>query len=265
MSVATFQRVDGLMELVRVNLPRRVKSDGSFTDWNVVGPALVAIGADLCEAIVSSVPPRGRVRAEIMARSLAEYAIGFAWLAAPEDEEERANRLKRFEKDEFLERERSENKLRDHITAKPAYSHLVAEDRAGGPLPRGLLDDPTRERLAGLKGDTSVKAPPDALTMAFEADKRWMPGIELVQRNPFALIYFTLFVGPSFLTHPSVSAVGRVVVGTPPDLVVGMPEPLGVSESPYSISLLAFVNMLLVSSRALGWPQEGEIYAVLAR
>jgi hypothetical protein len=134
MVVVTVKRVDGLLELVRANLPRQVQSSGEFTDWNVVGPALVAIAADLFEGIVSSPPPRGRVRAEVTARTLAEYVIGFAWLAAPEGDHERAVRLRRFELDEFLERERSENKLTGHIVPKDAYAHLVEGSGRPGAL-----------------------------------------------------------------------------------------------------------------------------------
>jgi hypothetical protein len=54
-------------------------------------------------------------------------------------------------------------------------------------------------------------------------------------------------------------------LGVPPDLVVGAAEPLGVSEMPYGQSLLAFVNMLLVASRALGWPDEATLREVLDR
>src|SRR5688500_3996460 len=106
MAVVTPPRVDGLLGIVRAHLPRPVRSDGEFTDWNVVAPGLLFIAADLFEGIVAASPPRGRVRAEVLARSLSEYVIGFAWLAAPEDEQERGYRLKQFELDEFLERER---------------------------------------------------------------------------------------------------------------------------------------------------------------
>lgn len=127
-----------------------------------------------------------------------------------------------------------------------------------------MLDQGSASPWARFEAD-SLTRPPDAFTMAFQADERWMSEIDLVHRNPFALIYFTLFVGPSFLTHPSVSGVARVVVGTPPNLILGMPEPLGVSEMPYGQSLLTFANVLLVASRSLGWPEEGQIRAALNR
>src|SRR5437879_4384064 len=82
MTVVSMKRVDGLLDAVRQNLPRPVSSSGEFEDWNVVGPALIAIAADLFEVVMGATPPRGRVRAEVLARTLTEYAITFAWLSA---------------------------------------------------------------------------------------------------------------------------------------------------------------------------------------
>jgi hypothetical protein len=111
MTLVSMKRVDGLLDAVRQNLPRRVTSSGEFEDWNVVGPALIAIAADLFEAIMGATPPRGRVRAEVLARTLTDYAIAFAWLAAADDETDRASRIRSLVRDEYLEREKAENKL----------------------------------------------------------------------------------------------------------------------------------------------------------
>jgi hypothetical protein len=265
MVVVTVKRVDAIFDQLRQELPRAVESDGDFEDWNVVAPALIAVAADLLEGILASPPPRGRVRAEIFARSLAEYAIAFAWLAGADDEE-RARRLKALLKDEYREREKVANKLSDHIGRRDDYRDLFdPEKRKGGPLPAQLLDEPTRERLEALKADDSIPGLPDTFSMAFAADERWMPEIDLVEHNRFALIYVTLFSGPSFMTHASVSSVGRVVVGTPPNLIVGTPEALGDSETPYAQAYLTMFNMLLVASRALGWPDEAILRAGIVR
>lgn len=264
MAVVTIKRVDGILELVRANVPRPVDSVGDFEDLEVAAPALISIAADLFRGIVGSSPPDSRVRAEVMARSLAEYAIGFAWLVAPANADDRKKRMRQFVKDEFREREKAENKLRQHLGTRSIYAPLLDPDREG-PLPRELLDEHTRARLASLKADKSIEQLPGAFDMAFAADERWMPEIDLVQHNPFALIYFTLFTGPSFLTHPSVTSISRVVTGSPPTLLVGAPQALGVSEMPYGQSLLTFVNMLLVAARVLGWPDEATLRAVLER
>jgi hypothetical protein len=57
-----------------------------------------------------------------------------------------------------------------------------------------------------------------------------------------------------------------VVRGTAPDLVVGHPpDDVGRSEGPYGTAYLSLLNGLLIASRALGFPDEGEIRAVLER
>lgn len=134
--VVTLHRTSGILDLVRREVPRPVKSGGEFDDWSVMAPALIAIAGDLFESIISLPPPRGRVRAEILARSLAEYAITFAWLAAPSLEEERAKRRNELVKDEFLERGRAENKLRHQIKGRAEYTHLFEGGKVGGPTRR---------------------------------------------------------------------------------------------------------------------------------
>jgi hypothetical protein len=267
MAVVSMKPVDGLLDAVRQNLPREVPSTGQFDDWTVVAPALVAIASDLFEAIVSAPPPSGRVRAEVLARSLTEYVITFAWIAAAGSDSERAGRLLALLKEEYVEREKAENKLADQIGKRREYQFLFEDEttREGGPLPRTLLEAGTRERLETLKADESIRSLPGTFDMAFVADQRWMDEIDLVAHNPFAVAYFVLFTGPSFVSHPFITAVSRVVIGTSPNLVVGAPVALGVSEMPYGQSLLTFVNMLLVASRALGWPDETFIRQVLER
>jgi hypothetical protein len=156
-------------------------------------------------------------------------------LAAANDEDERASRLQSLVRDEFLEREKAENKLADQLAKRAEYEFLFDPKvkREGGPVSRRLLDDRTRERLRTFRADQSIKPLPNTFDMAFSADRRWMQEIDLVGHNPFAFAYFVLFTGPSFLSHPSVTGVSRVVIGTAPNLVVGLPVPLGESEMPY--------------------------------
>jgi hypothetical protein len=260
MAVFTIKRVDAVLGLVRANLPKQVVSDGDFEDWNVIAPALVSIVSELFEGIASSTPPSGRVRADVLARSLAEYAIAFAWLAGSEGD--RAAKIKSLLRDEFWERKKAANKLEKEIAGRPAYKALFDEKREGA-LPRTLLDEGTRARLAKLEADQSIKSLPNSLDMAFTADQFWMPQVDMIARNPFALVYFTLFTGPSFSTHPSISAVARMTAGAPRNIVVGAAAGLGDSEAPYGQSYLTLINTLLVASKSLGWPNESEVRAAL--
>lgn len=242
MAVFTIKRVDAVLELVRAYLPKHVVSDGDFEDWSVIAPALVSIVSDLFEGIASSTPPRGRVRAEVLARSLAEYAIAFAWLAG--NENDRAAKVKSLLRDEFWERKKAANKLEKEIAGRPAYKDLFDDEKREGALPKTLLDGETRKRLTKLEADQSIKPLPNSLDMAFAADQFWMPQVDMIARNPFALVYFTLFTGPSFSTHPSISAVARMTAGAPQNIVVGAAAALGDSEAPYGQSYLTLINTL---------------------
>jgi hypothetical protein len=260
MGLASFGRIDGLLNVARANLPRRVESSGAFDDWAIVGPALVGICADQTEGILASIPPRGQMRAEILSRSLCEYAITFAWLAGAKDDEERKARLQQFVAYEFRQRESAERKLIDQIGKQKRYEHLFESQR----VPGELLGEESRDPVKSFEGTSSR---PDALQMAFQADKRWMDEFELMKRNPFALMYFLVFTGSSFTTHASVTSVDRVVIGNPPQLVVGIPKGLEGSEQHgvYGLSVALLIFVLLISSRVHGWPLEGEVMAAANR
>jgi hypothetical protein len=262
MGLATLGRIDALLNVVRANLPRHVQSSGEYGDWAVVGPGLVFICADLSEGIFASVPPRGSVRAEVLARSLCEHAITFAWLAAVNGEDRDA-RLQQFVAYEFRHRESAERKLYDQIGRQQRYAHLFDDPERGLPAEQ-LLSDETKERVKELEG---VPPRPDVLQMAFRADERWMGEFEAIRRNPFAFLYFLIFTGSSFTTHASVTAVDRVVVGDPPNLIVGMPQGITDSEQHgvYGMAAALLALVLLISSRAQGWPPADEVAAAFTR
>lgn len=64
--------------------------------------------------------------------------------------------------------------------------------RFSGALSKKVIDEPTRNRLKELESDESIRPLPNAFAMAYAADTHWMPRIALVDRNPYALIYYTL-------------------------------------------------------------------------
>jgi hypothetical protein len=78
-----------------------------------------------------------------------------------------------------------------------------------------------------------------------------MKEIPMVDHNPFVLLYFLLFTGPSFMTHASISSVSRMVTGGGGNLIVGEVEPLGETENPYSDAYMGLINMLLVARPGL--------------
>jgi hypothetical protein len=257
-SLVDIKKVDALLAVARSVVPRNVKTDGDFEDWRVIGPGLVAIATDLFEGIASSPPPRGRVRAEVLARSLAEYAITFAWLAGPVVGRE--GRIKRLLKDEYREREKTENRLVDHIVPKARYADLVEK----GSIPRSVVSTEMKERMSRLLGDDSIRTLPSALEMAFDADDEWMDRIELTSHYPYTFIYFQTFGGMSPLTHPSITAIGRVVTRQGDKTVVGMPEVLGQSSGPYGAGFLALLSTLWVASETFDWPDPADLMAVTA-
>jgi hypothetical protein len=258
--VATIRRAEGLLALAQAHLPRKVHSKGEFEDWGIVAPALVHIVADLAEGVMAAPAPRGRVRAEVLARSLCEYTISFGWLAGTDDEGERLNRLRSLVKDEFTRRSRVENQMRDQIGSRVLYLK-----RRGPKLPEEFLDQATRARLASLKGDPSIPQRPGSLDAAFAADEFWMPTEEPIERFPFAYLYLLMFAEQSFTTHPTITAISRVVTGSIPDALVGHAELLGDADGPYGLSLVALTQTLIVSSHVLGWPDRAAIDAACER
>jgi hypothetical protein len=104
--------------------------------------------------------------------------------------------------------------MEKEVAGRKAYRDLFDETkRFGGALSKTVLDEPTRSRLKELEADESIKPLPSAFDMAYAADTYWMPKIALVDRNPYALIYYMLFSASSFSTHPSISAVARMTSG----------------------------------------------------
>jgi hypothetical protein len=258
--LASVRRAEGLLHVAQRNLPREVESSGAFDDWAVAGPAFVAIVTDLVEGVMAAPPPRGRIRAEVLARSLCEYAITFAWLAGVDDQAERSKRLQSVVKDEFQRRSRAQNQLTDQIAGKSIYGK-----RRGAALLERLLDEETEARLVRLEADASIPRRPNVLEAAARADEHWMPIEEPIERVPFALLYLLMFTDHSFTTHATVTALSRVVSGVPPHLTVGHVELMGDADGPYGLALIALTNTLIVASHAIGWPDRQVIDLALER
>jgi hypothetical protein len=136
---------------------------------------------------------------------------------------------------------------------------------AKGLLPDSLVPEKTKEFMAELLGDDTIKDMPNALEMAFEADREWMGRVEMLARHPFVSVYFLTFTGSSFTTHPSITGVDRVVTEQGGKTVVGMPQVLGQGSGPYGGGYLALMNTLWAASQALGWPAPAAIQDAMER
>jgi hypothetical protein len=247
------QRAKAVLDLAYQYLPQDVESLGEFNDWNVVAPGLIAAAALVVESIFRLPPPRYRISAEMLARSVFEYAITFAWLAAPKNQNERALRLARFEVDEYHDRETVDKRYVSVLGDKrERYETLIKS----GKMPSHLVDPPMKTRMADRRDELKAKNMPDLLELAIQADDRWFDEVKAVDCVPFAHVYGTGYSDYSFVSHASPTAVSRVVSGAG-TLRVG--EPAGETTA-YRMSVSVFAVMLVIASRTLGWPPEADVY-----
>jgi hypothetical protein len=181
--------------------------------------------------------------AAILARSLYEHAVHFAWLAADPG----AARLERWRKNDLRRRIAAEADMR-------SYGQGVMTDEA-------LRDMKAEEqRLAGAAIALEQ--------LADESDKHWagkIEGLDASKLGSFRGLYAVLYRQYSPLAHPSVMGLNRVI------------EELGGGRyrirlerefkgwGPYSPALMVFGLALFVASKSLGWPNEEEVDAVFVK
>ena len=264
MPLLTIRRVDAILGLIRANLPTSVETDGDFEYWNVIAPAMVSIVADLFEGMMVCAPPRGRLRADVLARSLSEHAIAFAWLAglggepsptgsaacssmssksatAPRTSWKRRSPAARHTATCSTRRRALEAPYRKRCsTARPVIASKNSK------LDRRVDQTFTQRLRHGIRG-----------RHVLDAQDRTRRSKSLRADLLHALFGIELF-------HPSFYLGGR-----PDDVgerrgkvAVGAPEGLGESDAPYGPAYLALVNTLIVATTALGWPSPGPIQAL---
>ena len=254
-----------VVQLARRYLPVSVAgSMAEYNDWAVVGPGLIGAAASILDSIFLLPPPDHTLSAEILTRSMADYAITFAWLAAePDNAEQRAIRLNRFEAEEYEKREQWDQKYADEFQKrskrrKQLFAHYKRLIKAGK-MPAGLLDEPMRGRIAARRkvvGDTEM---PSLLDRAFQADVYWTEHSQAVRSNPFAHLWGTVFLWHSFVAHPTAMALSRVVSPQPEAMSVGVQTESSIESIPYGRATVVLGLMLHVASRSLGWPSDEEI------
>ena len=209
------------------------------------------------ESVFHLPPPRHRVSAETLTRSLVDYAITFAWLAAPTDRDVRSDRLARFERDEWGKRAQADKR---YTTVLPERADRYRDLIARGRMPSGLLNAESRARLEEIQQAGGPLGMPPLIDRAIEADEVWTQEIALLRDQPLANVYASVYATLSLTAHASVSAVDRVVIGAPPKLLVGFPEPIGEAQGPYDIAASLTAVVLIIASLRLGWPPLEEVY-----
>jgi hypothetical protein len=245
-----------------------------FNDWRIVAPGLIGDAASILESIARLPPPRHALSAEILTRSLVDYVITFAWLAAdPENEGKRGERLNQLEADEYSERERSDQKyttefrqksrrrkaLFDHYVELIEVGKMPSELLCGQMRERITLCGQMRERITLRRKIVGTKTMPSLLDRAFQADQYWIDHSPAVRDHPFANQWGLIFSWYSAVTHPSVTAIARVVSSEPGVVTVGMPTSASIESTPYGRANVLFGLMLHVAARSLGWPTDDEI------
>jgi hypothetical protein len=193
--------------------------------------------------ILDMLPTRRMADAAILARSLYEHAVHFAWLAA----EPGAVRLERWRKNDLRRRIAAESDMR-------SFGQGVMTDEA---LDRMKTQE---ERLSGAEIVLEQ--------IADESDQYWagkIEGLDPSKLRSFGGLYAVLYRQYSPLAHPSMMGLNRVAE----DLGGGRQRIRIESEfdgwGPYSPALMVFGLALFVASKSLGWPDEEEVDAVFAR
>ena len=74
------RRIEELRHVVAPLFPREVPSNGAHGDWPITGWALLARMNGIADAILALIPERRAVEAAVLARTLLESMITFAWI-----------------------------------------------------------------------------------------------------------------------------------------------------------------------------------------
>lgn len=93
----SYMRARALIGLVRENLPQDAPDDGRTATWPLVGFALIARAAGTFEALIELDPTEHLADCATLARSLYEYIVHLAWLAADPS----PARLEEWQKDDL--------------------------------------------------------------------------------------------------------------------------------------------------------------------
>jgi hypothetical protein len=230
------KRLQGLIDLAWRSMPRVESGSGQFDDWTTYARGTVARCAYLSESVLALAdrPLDG----EVVARSLFEHVITFAWIAA-----EPTSRLARWIAKDLRNRE---------TLAREASTRF------------GLADLPEEVKAFFREERDGVEEPPNVPEMARQADAHWLAVFNDIFRSTSSLsgLYTIGYRGYSASVHPTVAGIspfyGRARGS---GIVVGRPV-FDPRRCPFGECTNAMTALLLITGHALGWPEPKMVSAL---
>ena len=191
---------DRLCSLVESSLPLAVVSDGSQDHWNVVGPAIITGATRHLRALLALESFRSKVISYQLLRSLFEYVVTYAWIAADPD-----SRTEEWLKYDFKQRLKADNDFRE--------------------LGEALLTDEKREWVESQLPE--VAPMPDLVSRSRQADEAWAETLDELdeylpeEHRRFRRLYPLIYRNASQFTHPSSSSVDAFLTRDGDQLHIG--------------------------------------------
>lgn len=222
-----------LRELTTRFLPATVESTGRHGDWPISGFAMISRACGTLESVMALFPRRRHTDAAVIARSLYEQVVTFAWIAI--DPTENAPAWVRWDRQLRI---KADNDLRD----------VGAE---------ALLDKQTRDDFERQIDEGRVM--PDSLAdRALAADKHWSQKLETISEDPadpgtFRGMYRYIYRSQSQYGHAAPASLEPYVHNsdTPGRLHVILSEGSPSQTTAFTLSPILYVLMLQVAEPTL--------------
>jgi hypothetical protein len=225
---------DALQQLVANGLPRTGYITEGTQWWAVAGPALVARAAQTLRSMMLLYDARFDLDGATLTRTLVEQMLTFAYLAhAP------ADRLLPYESADLEQSEKI-------VAGVRALGYEMNEPE---PWDRGFLGPRPAPLKLGLP------------KLADHADQEWsaVPRLFFRAEQPFRLLYESVYRPACRAVHGKAYATGPFIdADSAPTVIVRARErESGVIGYEWGVWSLAM--MLVISSRAQGWPAKGAV------
>jgi hypothetical protein len=232
------QCVANLVALVDAHMPQAWHAEGDHESWTVAGPALIARAARTASAIFVLRQSGHDSDAAVLLRTLYEYVVTFAWLAA----------------------DPSPERLLAWVAADYRYRLAAFEEYRSLDV-AGLFNQAAVDRFSRrvrVAADRKLSYP-NLLQRAQQADERWTQLVNLHagdgKKYGFTGMYSPIYRMTSGSAHPTPAGIEQFVwTTTIPSVVAVAHERPSSTESTFTISAPVLATGLLVASAALGWP-----------